>query len=143
MASILEVYEKIKRFNWAKAIEETFNEHSEELSALQVEQQYRGLNSNGTPIEPVYRPKTIELKSQAGKPIDRVTLRDTGAFHAGVKVYAENGRIIFTSSDVKTPLIEAKYQKGEQRIWGYSPEYTEKVKAILLATLKRKFNEAM
>lgn len=56
-----------------------------------------------------YAPKTIALKRKKGQPTNRVTLRDTGAFYAGMRVIFDAGGFRITSDDRKTEELVDKY----------------------------------
>lgn len=131
--NIFDFEEKVLAFDLDKAVEFAVNNTSEKLEDVQVAQQFAGLDGNGDRIGD-YKPFTIRAKKSKGQPFDRgVTLRDTGAFHAGVTIFADNGVLTFTSTDAKTALIEAQY--GE-RIWGIAPVNQARVKGDLKPFLR-------
>lgn len=73
-----------------------------------------GINSLGVSINSYapYTPVTIEIKRKKGQPYDRVTLRDTGAFHKGFIIKADREGFSITSTDGKTEELETRY--GEE-----------------------------
>jgi hypothetical protein len=58
-----------------------------------------------------YAPRTIRDKIRKGQPYDRVTLRDTGEFHASLKVVFDNEGFYITSDDEKSQYLLDKYGK--------------------------------
>lgn len=73
----------------------------------------QGVNRLGVSImdyQP-YRPLTIEYKRAKGQPYNRVTLRDTGDFHASFYVEATADKFEIKASDSKTPDLVKKYGK--------------------------------
>lgn len=81
----------------------------------------RGLDSLGVSISSYqpYTEKTIEIKQMKGQPTDRVTLRDTGEFHASFYVTFESDCFFIDAQDWKTEKLVNKY--GYQ-IFGLTPE---------------------
>lgn len=82
------------------------------VNAVAQKQLYnRGINGRGIKIKSYmpYRPRTIELKQKKHQPHTRVTLRDTGAFYAGMHVVYTHDGFYVTSSDLKTEGLVAKY----------------------------------
>lgn len=77
----------------------------------------RGIRGDGVKIWTVepYKPATIEIKEMKGQPTDRITLRDTGDFHASVHLVKEPGGLRITADDWKTGHLIEKY--GEQIFW--------------------------
>jgi hypothetical protein len=70
-----------------------------------------GQASDGSEVQPSYRPSTIERKKRKGQPYDRVTLKDEGDFHASF--------FVRFGSDQKRVYLERKYGTD---IYGLSPE---------------------
>lgn len=58
-----------------------------------------------------YAPRTIRDKIRKGQPYDRVTLRDTGEFHASLKVVFDNEGFYITSDDEKSKYLLDRYGK--------------------------------
>ena len=59
-----------------------------------------------------YTERTIAVKLAQGKPTNRVTLRDTGDFHASFVVYADKDKFFIDATDWKTNRLGEKY--GEE-----------------------------
>jgi hypothetical protein len=70
----------------------------------------RGVDGFDKPLRP-YARTTIRLKNRRGQPTDRTTTRDTGAFHASVKVEAFD-----EGFEVSSPLEYVQYltKKGNR-----------------------------
>lgn len=122
MGTIHEVAANILKLDLRTAIPQIINEDSENLADRQAMQMNLGFKSNDRPITPEYSPFTIEEKRKKGQPADRVTLRDTGAFQAAIRVYADHMAIVFGSDDSKTSKLEEKYTKD---IFGLNTNFTE------------------
>ena len=58
-----------------------------------------------------YSPRTIKKKIRKGQPYDRVTLRDTGEFHASLHIEFDDDGFYITSTDDKAPYLLKKYGK--------------------------------
>ena len=81
----------------------------------------QGVNAYAVPIMDYkpYTPTTIFLKEQKHQPTDRVTLRDTGAFHRSFYVDANDKEFVIRATDEKTPSLVRKYGR---EIMGLTPE---------------------
>lgn len=81
----------------------------------------KGIDRNGDSIASYrpYKPLTIEIKRLKGQPVNRVTLRDEGDFHASFQVIANNNSFFIDATDPKTLDLIRKY--GEQ-IMGLTDE---------------------
>lgn len=90
------------------------NEHIIADMNSQVQLYEQGIDRNGDKIAEYapYRPLTIQIKLMKGQPTSRVTLRDTGDFHASFKVIANNISFFIDASDIKADMLIKKY--GEQ-----------------------------
>lgn len=113
-------------------IENAVRAKESDIVAKNVEQLYeRGENSLGVSISSYapYAPYTIQLKGYKGQPTDRVTLRDTGAFHKSFVLVIGPTSFYITAKDEKTDDLVAKYGAG---IFGLTPENREEVSRKLL-----------
>lgn len=82
------------------------------VSAIANDQLYRrGINGAGVRIKDYapYHPMTIAIKQAKGQPTNRVTLRDTGAFHKSMYLVADSEGFYVDATDDKTELLENKY----------------------------------
>ena len=74
------------------------------------EQLYRrGQDSEGNELFPPYTPFTVSIKQSKGQPTDRVTLYDTGQFHASFYVDWRATEFEIYARDVLTPKLAGKY----------------------------------
>jgi hypothetical protein len=74
------------------------------------EQLYRrGQDSEGFELMPSYTPFTVQIKRSKGQPTDRVTLLDTGQFHASFYVIWQDTEFEIYAKDVLTPKLAGKY----------------------------------
>lgn len=126
----------------AKLVDETAKdpEIDSYITELNLEQMYRGIDSDGYPIEPEYKPYTINEKQRKGQPIDRVTLYDTGSFYRGAtNIYSGNG-ITLTSTDSKTNELISKY--GDE-IFGLTPNSLELVREVFFELILQKIKDKL
>lgn len=56
-----------------------------------------------------YSPVTISIKQKKGQPTNRVTLRDTQAFHNSFFIYADNRAAWFKATDKKSQKLYDRY----------------------------------
>ena len=100
------------------------NRHEREIVALNTEKQLfqEGENAMGVTIRSYkpYSPVTISIKKKKGQPTNRVTLRDTEAFHKSFFILADGRAIWFKARDKKAEKLYEKY--GE--IFGLTTENT-------------------
>lgn len=70
-----------------------------------------GETSTGIPIKTFapYKPKTIAIKRMKAQPVDRVTLKDTGAFHSSFDILFDDEQMAVVANDPKTEKLTFKY----------------------------------
>lgn len=56
-----------------------------------------------------YKPLTIQIKRSKGQPTDRVTLKDTGDFHASIYLSFDATKMTVLADDPKTAKLVRKY----------------------------------
>lgn len=88
-----------------EAIVQTENE----IVDFNREQLYEGIRADDTKIEPEYAELTKVIKAAKGQPYDRVTLKDTGDFYAGINVDVNSNSYDLSSTDEKTVKLVTKY----------------------------------
>jgi hypothetical protein len=123
MASIASLYNRLNNFDIAKVSAESINETKEKIVELNQEQLFAGKRSDGSNIRPAYSGFTINEKEKKGQPYDRVTLKDTGAFYAGIEVKVEGDKVIERSLDEKNDELFEKYATGSGNIFGLSSPF--------------------
>ncbi len=104
----------------------------------QIQLYERGIDANGDPIEPEYADLTVQIKLSKSQPTARVTLRDSGDFHASFYIYATNDKFYIDAKDTITEDLTKKY--GES-IFGLIPEHVselaqEYIKPMLIKKLQ-------
>lgn len=112
-----------KRIESLKVIELTgksIRQTDKDLVEWQRDQMFQGKKKTGGSIKPFYRPLTKKIKKAKGQPIDRVTLKDTGAFYDAMIVDVGAQVYNITSEDSKTSSLEGKYSTA---IWGLGGVY--------------------
>ena len=104
------------------------------------EQLDQGVDGEGSKIEPPYTDFTVSIKKALGRPFDRVTLEDTGAFRKGIKSQASLSGLELSGTEKKTGLLTEKYGEviglnkksiGELNEDLFKPELMEEIKRYL------------
>lgn len=134
MPSALEIAAKYNKVIVAEAVEESLLIKSQEILQEQKDQLFRGEKSDGQPITPAYRPRTIAIKKRKGQPTDRVTLKDTGRFYSGTILDVRPNTIVIDSEDPKTKWLLEKY--GE-KIFGLNGVSRTILKPVLQSEIKQ------
>jgi hypothetical protein len=121
-------------------VRESLEEEKKYTVDLNREQLSRGMNADETPIEPGYKPRTVAIKKRKGQPFDRVTLKDTGDFHRGMKLSTFQKEFVLSSTDWKINILVPKYGA---RIFGVPQskkhELQQRLKPRLIKAVKSKF----
>jgi hypothetical protein len=76
---------------------------------LNRKQLMSGIDGKGNEIVPEYSDFTFDVKIRVGQPADRVTLKDTGDFHASIFIDYGTKYIYFDAKDSKTNDLIEKY----------------------------------
>lgn len=125
-------------------IRKAVNENREKITEMNVEQLYEfGINSLGISIDTYapYTPYTIRIKKEKGQPTDRVTLRDTGAFHKSFEVVVGPTEFYVTATDPKTEELIERYGG---KIFGLVPQNkTELVQKYLYPSVMNQINKEL
>ena len=119
MGALTTLYQNLQTLDLKTRVMDIVRETEKDIAEINAFQMYQGKTSEDKEIEPFYKPLTIAIKREKGQPVNRVTLRDTGAFQDAMKVNVEGMKFTITSSDSKTKKLVDKYG-GE--IFGLSPE---------------------
>lgn len=110
IANAQKVQENLENGTW---MQEIVKRYEAEICDMNSEDQLfeQGVNRVGVSISDYapYQPKTIEIKQIKGQPYDRVTLRDTGDFHASFFIEADDKGFTIKASDDKAEHLEKKY----------------------------------
>jgi len=123
-----------------KETETIINNNSEKIIDLNRDDQLfeLGINSDGSLLKP-YSNTTILFKRQEGKPYNRTTLFDTGAFYNGFKLIVKYPIVSIYSTDEKSSMLQDDYGSN---IFGLTIENQRKlnyeiIKPQLDAFIKR------
>lgn len=97
----------------------------EDANAAQLE---AGLDADGRQITPEYTELTVDIKTAKGQVTDHVTLRDSGAFYAGIVAQVRGQELELVGTDSKTAKLQEKYGDAiiglsEQAIDEFREEY--------------------
>jgi hypothetical protein len=121
--NLLQLYNKLSALDIEKAASESVAETKEAIGDLNAMQMNAGLRADGSEITPSYSDFTVMMKKLKGQPWQFVTLRDTGAFQAGINVQVLGTKITIGSTDPKSAKLENKYSKARGSIFGLSEKY--------------------
>lgn len=129
MSTALTILKKLESINVLEAARISITNTKDYAIAQQKLQLFQGIGADDLKIIPSYTKKTIAIKIRKGQPVDRVTLRDTGAFYGGIRIDVV-GEVIRTDSiDDKSQDLQLKY--GEE-IFGAGANYRTRYIKILL-----------
>ena len=103
-------------------IKDVVEENKDSIELLNVFQLKDGQDNEGLEINPPYTPFTKQIKQMKGQPTDKVTLEDTGAFHASIKAKVSGKEITLDATDSKRNKLVKKYGK---EIFGLDDESKE------------------
>lgn len=127
--TIDKLIDNTQQLNINEVLRQAASETTEEIKNYQQQQMFFGYGSDGQPIQrldgkyAVYAPFTEYIKENfrsPKQPTDRVTLRDSGSFYRGIKVTAQQGKVVINSTDEKQPALIRRY--GDT-ILGLNTEY--------------------
>jgi hypothetical protein len=144
--AVLKKIESLREFDPHRIILDFISDNKKHIAAYVSEMQLfvegvRGEDGQFIADYWPYHPYTIAVKQSKGQPTDRVTLRDTGAFHRSIKVDVDNEKFTVTATDPKTDELMEKYGEG---ILNISDDNLHSLKqGLLLPELRRKFLEAL
>lgn len=141
MQTALTILKKLESIDVKEAARVSITNTHEYAEAQQKLQLFQGIGADDLKIIPSYSAKTKAIKIKKGQPIDRVTLRDTGAFYQGIRIDVV-GEVIRTDSiDEKSQDLQGRYG-GE--IFGMGTRYRERYVKILkpefIKQIKSKLN---
>lgn len=93
--------------NWSKIRSQALEKTKEiALDVITDDQLFaKGIDGDGGKLPLPYAPFTIDIKKTLGQPIDRITLKNTGAFHDGFFDNVSGDNIITGSSDSKSAQL--------------------------------------
>jgi len=103
-----------------KGIQNAVERYKNELIDYQVNRQWfdEGEMADGTKIKPLNKPYkvysqfTVKKKRSKGQPTDRVTWKDTGRFHASVRILVLEDRFIIEVDPSAYRKLVAQYGEG-------------------------------
>lgn len=100
--------------NWAKLRSDALEKTKEiALDIITDEQLFdKGIDGDGNQLPLPYAPFTIDIKKALGQPINRITLKDTGAFYDGFFGNVKGDDIIIGSSDSKSSQLHNDWGKN-------------------------------
>ena len=117
MGIIDDLKKRVMRFNdgltSGEFIKDIVEENEAFIVELNSEEQLfeKGITSTGVSIADYapYSEVTVEIKRQKGQPVNRVTLRDEGDFHASFAIKADNEQFEIVANDWKVKDLTLYY----------------------------------
>lgn len=104
-----ELRKRYERVNVPLSVAVAIENTATDATRVQKEQLFSGIKSDGSPILPPYTPRTIAIKQRKGQPTNRVTLRDTGDYYAGILIDVRQDIFVIESADGKAEKLQDKY----------------------------------
>lgn len=136
MATINQVYQRVKALDTNQLINEAFDETLDELADINRDRMLDGVKANWVKM-PDYSARSV---TEFGKLPGPIRLYDTGEFQQAIKVTREGDVLITESLDSKNDLLVYNY--GEE-IFGTFGQYKQKYQDIdLRPVLHRKIENA-
>ena len=113
MATLEQSVKKIRAFDFEKELLNIVSLNDQKALNLNRDTQLfiEGSDSLGNQLDPPYTDLTIFLKRLAGQPANRVTLRDSGAFHDSFFLDPSKFPVRIDATDSKTDDLKGKYGK--------------------------------
>ena len=103
----------------------------EDIAEWNRRQMYAGKDSAGVKMVPPYTASTKKQKRKKGQPINRVTLKDTGAFYASLMADATPQGLIVGSDHLVKGFDLASFLDGRYghpaSIYGIAPQYYKRL----------------
>jgi len=115
-------------------IDQAVQDNDTIIEDYQAEQMFEGKRADGTDIEPGYKEITKMIKRAKGQPVNRVTLKDEGDFHRGIKIEKVGDGFEMDSTDFKTSKLVRKYGVN---IFGFDQQRLELVKEVISNDVKK------
>lgn len=117
--TLAELSKRLKPINILEKTKDAIENTNEIALQLNRDQMFSGIRSDGSEITPKYRPLTVFLKAQEGRPTDRVTLNDTGSFYRYFILRIQGDEFYIDSTDDKSTKLKTDY--GE-KIFGLTKQ---------------------
>lgn len=135
MATILDMLEKVERFDINEAAMEILSELSGDIEEVQKGQLLHGETPEGTKITPDYASPDYEAYKYAMNGLAGLgtpDLRLTGAFYNGVYFRVNGTEWEISSTDSKTEELEEKYRP----IFGLQEKKKDSIRELITKKLK-------
>ena len=145
MKRIAQKIQALQKFDPRQTILDTAENRSQDIVRYVTEMQLyiegvRGSDEAFIADYDSYAALTIAIKTAKGQPTDRVTLRDTGAFHESFKVETTNEDFEITADDQKTDELKERYGDG---IMALTDQHLHSIKQkMFLPELRKQFMKA-
>lgn len=137
-----QIVKRIRSFDLEREVLKTVSLNDKKALNLNRDDQLFGSGSDslGDALTPDYASFTIDQKRFLGQPTDRVTLRDTEAFHNSFFMDASSFPVRIDATDSKTSELKQKY--GED-IFGLDQDSQSEFNAQILPDLQDVYKKSV
>jgi len=140
LATLDQSVKRIKRSDTEKELLKVVSLNDQKALNLNRDVQLfdEGSDAKGTFLSPEYAPITVLLKRQSGQPTNRVTLRDTEAFHNSFFMDTSSFPVRIDATDSKTAELKDKYGVD---IFGLDNESLDEFTDFILSDVQDLYRE--
>lgn len=140
MSTALAILNKLRSIDVLLSAQIAIEETAAAGTAAQKKQLFQGVTKLNSPINPFYTARTVAIKAKKGQPTDRVTLKDTGDFYAGILIDVRGDLFVIESADWKNSMLQDRYGENIlglgtdariEYIQTLRPVFIEKIKSYL------------
>lgn len=115
MTTAAQMMEKLNRVDVLLSAQSAMEDTANDATRVQRDQLWQGLDrfdkriTNSITGSDQYAPKTVQIKISKGQPTDRITLKDTGSYYAGIKMDVQGEKFDIYSLDEKAEMLDVLY----------------------------------
>jgi phage gpG-like protein len=91
---------RLKQIDFEKAMMTAVSRFTDDVAEMNRAQLWAGKDSSNARMSPLYALSTKKLKARKGQPTNRVTLKDSGMFHASITAEAARDALVIGSKHV-------------------------------------------
>ena len=108
---LIQKLDRLKKTGVTNLVRQVVKEESEVILNYNTDKQLedKGVGYDNKKLKPKYKRITVSIKQRKGQPSDRVTLKDTGAFHKSFTLNAFSDFFTITATNNKTDKLVEKY----------------------------------
>jgi len=108
---LIQKLDRLKKTGVTNLVRQVVKEEAQVIVNYNTDKQLedRGVGYDNKKLKPKYKRITVSIKQRKGQPSDRVTLKDTGAFHKSFTLQAFSNFFTITATNNKTDKLVEKY----------------------------------